>query len=163
MKIIYGYKWFRAMKRLTETWDENRARSCHENRQLYVAVVEKDASPSCFVEIKNDYIGVGFLDGSLREYLSYQFQEIESGRMFLTMATRRKFEDGSDKVKSGTTYFFKQDGNVTIKSEDFLANTRSVKETQADVSGNWEPYPVFGQYHSIIRENRQNSSGSLIE
>ena len=154
MNVTYGKSWFRARKRFTETWDEGRARKSHDKRELYVAVVGQSSSPACFVEINNDYIGVAFLDTSLREYLSYQFQELEPGRLFLTMATHREFEGGSDKVKSGTTYYFKQDGSVTIESEDFLTNTRSVKEAYTDVSGNWEPYPQFGQYLSIIRENR---------
>ncbi len=154
MNMTFGKSWFRAKKRLTEKWEEGRARKCHEKRQLYVAVVGEGSSPSCFVEINNDYIGVGFLDTALREYLSYQFQEIEPGRLFLTMATHREFEGDSDKVKSGITYYFKQDGNVTIESEDCLGHTHSVKETQADISGNWEPYPAFGQYQSILRENR---------
>ena len=154
MKVKFGKLWFRAKKRLTETWDESRARDCHENRQLYVAVLEADSGPSRFVEINNDYIGVGFLDALLREYLSFQFQEVEPGRLFLTMATHREFEGDSDKVKCGTTYYFEQDGLVTIESEDFVKKTHSVKETQADVSGNWEPYPAFGQYQSVVRENR---------
>ena len=117
-------------------------------------VVEQDSSPKCFVEINNDYVGIGFLDASLREYLSYTFVEIEPGRLFLNEATLREFEHGSDKVKSGTTYHFKQNGSVIVENEDFLTNTRSVKETQADVSGNWEAYPQFGQYQSIVRVDR---------
>lgn len=154
MKTTYGYKWSRVKKRLTETWDESQARKAHEKRKLYAGVIEQGAGPMCFVEINNNYVGVGFLDASLREYLSYTFDEVEPGKMFLNEATHREFEDGSDKVKSGTTYMFKQDGNVTIVSEDFLTNVRSDKETHADVSGNWEPYPEFGQYQSIVRENR---------
>lgn len=154
MNVSFGKSWFRARKRLTEKWDEERARKCHEKRQTYVAVLGEDPSPFCFVEINNDYIGVGFLDTLLREYLSYQFQEVEFGRLFLTMATRREFEGDSDNLKSGATYYFKQDGIVTIENEAFTTNTRSVRETQADVSGNWETYPAFGQYQSIVRLNR---------
>jgi hypothetical protein len=152
--ITYGYKWFRAKKRLTETWDEDRAKKCHENRQLYVALLGQGSSPTHFVEVNNNYIGVGFLDSSLREYLSYTFDEVQPGRVFLNEATHREFENGSDKVKKGTTYIFKQDGSVTIISEDFPTNIRSVKETQADISGNWDSYPQFGEYQSLVRENR---------
>jgi hypothetical protein len=70
------------------------------------------------------------------------------------MATHREYADGSDKVKSGTTYYFEQNGEVTIEREDFLRNARSVEVTHTDTSGNWEPYPEFGQYQSITRENR---------
>ncbi len=66
MKITYGDGWFRAKKRLTETWNEDRARKTHDKRKQYVAVVGDVCSPACFVEINNNYIGVGFLDALLR-------------------------------------------------------------------------------------------------
>jgi hypothetical protein len=92
MRVTFGKSWFRAKKRVTETWTESQARKAHEQRQLYVALLGDDSIPTRIVEVNNDYVGVCFLDVSLREYLSYQFQELESGRMFLTMATHREFE-----------------------------------------------------------------------
>jgi hypothetical protein len=154
MKITYGYKWFRPKKRLTEVWDEARARKAHEDRQLYVAVVGEITSPTCFVEINNNYIGVGFLDRLLREYLSYTFDEVEPGRLFLKAATHREFDGDCDKVSRGETYMFGQDGSVRVRKEDYLESNHSVAESKLDVGGNWEPYPTFGQYESIIRENR---------
>lgn len=115
MTIVYGYRWFRAKKRLTETWDENRARAAHEKRELYVALIGQSATTSHFVEIVDDYVGVGFLDSFLREYKSYQFQELEQGRLFLTMATVREFEGDSDKVVSGITCYFKPDGLPVLR------------------------------------------------
>lgn len=154
MKLTYGYRWFRAKKRLTEAWDAARAADCHEHRQGYVAVLERDEPPSCFVEVNDGYVGVGFLDGSKREYLSYTFDEVEPGRLFLKAATHREFQGESDRVASGTTYNFALDGTVTIEGEDFTTQARSARQIQADVAGNWEPYPAFGQYDSITREDR---------
>lgn len=152
--ITFGKSWFRAKKRLTETWDEPKARIAHEQRLPYVAVVGSAGSIKCFIEANNDYIGVGFLDNAMREFLSYQFQEIEPGRLFLTMATHREFDGDMDRVKSGTTYYFKPNGNVTVETEDFATSQLSTKELQTDVSGNWEAYPVFGNYHSLVRVDR---------
>jgi hypothetical protein len=155
--MTFGRLWFRAKKCLTETWDESQARKAHDGRQLYVALVGKGSAPSCFVEVNNTYIGVGFLDPLLREYLGYTFQECEPGRLFLSTATRRQFEGDSDRVKSGTTYCFKPDGSSSIAWENFVPHSSSFVETRCNVVDNWEPYPVFGQYESIIRENRWNN------
>jgi hypothetical protein len=154
MKITYGYKWFRPKRRLTETWDESRARKSHEKRQLYVAVVGEASSPTCFVEINNKYVGVGFLDALVREYLCYTFDEVEPGRLFLSEATHREFDGDSDKVSRGETYIFKQDGSVRVEKENFLENSHSVAESKMDVTGNWDAYPSFGRYESIIRKSR---------
>ena len=69
-----------------------------------------------------------FLDNFGREYLRYQFQEAEQGRLFLTMATHREFVGETDRVKSGTTYYFKRDGFVTIETEDFVSSQRTSKK-----------------------------------
>ena len=110
--------------------------------------------PKAFIEFKRGYVGVEFLDASLRCYLSYTFQEVKPNRLFLTRATHREFDGASDRVKSGTTLYFKQDGGVTIITEDCDSQTHTREETRSDVSGNWEPYPEFGNYDSIVRVER---------
>jgi hypothetical protein len=70
------------------------------------------------------------------------------------MATHREFDGEADRVKCGTTYYFKVDGRVTIETEDFATENISTREMQADVSGNWEQYPIFGDYQSLMRRDR---------
>lgn len=155
MNITYGKGWFRAKKRLTEPWNEDKARDCHAKRTLYVAVVSDESSPICFIESNMDYIGVGFLDSMLREYLCYQFQERTAGQLFLSMAIHREYDGNTDKVIKGTSYGFEEDGHVSIKEQDFESNTISTAERHADVSSNWDAYPEFGRYDSIIRKDRE--------
>ncbi len=134
--------------------DEDKAQAAHVSRQLYTGLVGSPTAPDCFVEISNDYIGVEFLDGLLREYVSYQFQEMKPGRLFLSMATERKFEGDTDKVIWGITYYYDEDGHVAIEEEDFVGDTLTKAETYLDVSVNWEAYPEFGEYESITRKDR---------
>ncbi len=155
MRLRFGKSWFRARKRFTEEWESAKALEAHMNRQAYVAKVEGDGEGlCCFVEFNNDYVGIGFLDEELREFLSYQFQELEQDRLFLTMATHREFEGTSDTVRKGTSYYFKPNGQVTIESEDFEASRVTTRTTEADVSHNWDNYPKFGEYESILRTER---------
>lgn len=151
---IFGKSWFRAKKRLTELWDEKKAKLAHEERKPYVALIEKSRQIFCFIEANNDYIGVGFLDSAVREFLSYQFQEVEPGRLFLSMATHREFDGATDRVKCGTTYYFKPDGCVTVESEDVVTRQVITKKKMVDVTNNWEPYPNFGDYQSLARIER---------
>lgn len=153
-RTTFGKSWFRAKKRVTELWDEHKARTAHEQRKPYVAVLENSGGIHCFIEANNDYIGAGFLDSTLREFLSYQFQEVEPGRLFLTMATHREFDGETDQVKFGTTYHFKPNGSVTIETEDFVTTNLATKEMEVEVNGNWETYPNFGDYRSLTRIDR---------
>ena len=152
--IRFGKSWFRARKQLTESWEEAAARTAHDQRLPYVAVSTDAERIRWYVEVSNDYFGVGFFDSSLREFLSYQFQELEPERLFLTMVTHRNFHGESDQVNNGTTYFFKPNGNVTLEEEDFTTGLLSTKEMQSDVAGNWESYPKFGDYRSLVRTER---------
>ena len=70
-RISFGKSWFRAMKRLTELWDIQKAKTAHEQRRPYVAVMENSGGNHSFIEVNNDYFGIGFLDSYLREFLSY--------------------------------------------------------------------------------------------
>ncbi|ODA29958.1 hypothetical protein A6X21_06345 [Planctopirus hydrillae] len=154
MKLIYGSRWFRAKHRMTEVWDEEHAMRAHLEKRPYAVLIEDGYVLRCFLEIDRDYVGVGFLDEHKREFLSYQFQEVEAGRLFLTMANYRKFEGEGDHTIEGTTYYFRMDGGLTIETEDFSTAVVSTKKTQVNVDGNWEGYPEFGNYNSITRVNR---------
>lgn len=152
--VMYGKSWFLAKRRFTETWDDSKARAAHVSRKPYTAAISDQHSVVAIIDVNNDYLGVDFLDELGRDFLSYQFQELEPGRLFLTMATHREFAEKTDAVKSGTTYYFKPDGRVTIEKEDFTIPQLSESEKQVDVTGNWEAYPTFGDYGSITRVDR---------
>ncbi|MEZ6066515.1 MAG: hypothetical protein R3B90_12580 [Planctomycetaceae bacterium] len=158
MTYTYCKQWFRAKKCPIDIWDDGVAQFAHENRKAYSVLSGSIEHPAAFIEIHGDFVGVGFLDDRLREYLSYQFQEVESGRLFLTMATHREFQGDSDNVASGTTYIFKQNGMVDIEGEDSVAGTKSARQMTSDVSGNWESYPSFGEYESLLKVERVSPS-----
>ncbi len=155
MTVTYCERWFRHKKKPIALINESDARIRHENRRLYTVVQGDLKAPECFIEINNDYVGVAFLDNLLREYLSYTFQEKKPGKLFLTMITHRAFDGQTDRVAGGTTYYFKEDGAAVIENEDFAADSKTEKLVQADVSGNWEDYPMFGRYSTILEVNRR--------
>jgi hypothetical protein len=162
MKLTFCNGWFRAKKRPGELWTEKQAKDAFDNRRLHTVVISHDDKPAAFIEFNGDYVGVGFLDHAIREYLSYTFNEVSPGKLFLTQATHREYEGETDRVKSGTSYYFKQDGAVAVKREDFTwtegqsspVGVVSTKDSQVDVSGHWETYPKFGEYDALLRVER---------
>src|SRR5204862_2377374 len=82
-KMLFGTSWFRAEKRITEPLDGDVARQRHLERESYCVLMTSDDQLEIYIEFNNDYVGVGILDEYKREYLSYQFQDIEPNRLFL--------------------------------------------------------------------------------
>jgi hypothetical protein len=152
--LYFCKSWFRAKKRPTEIWTEERARVAHANKQYYTVLVDSIERPCCFLEITEGGVGVGFLDEKLREYLSYGFQEIESNKLFLTMATYREFDGETDKVVKGTSYIFSVEGNVQIRRECFVPHSLDIATLSADVSHNYSMKPEFGEYDDLTRIER---------
>jgi hypothetical protein len=153
--IYFCKSWFRAKKRPTEIWTEGQAKSAHANNQHYTILIDSIERPYCFIDFADKVIGVGFLDENLRESLTYAFQEIEPGKLFLTMATHRYFEGETDKVISGFSYMFGRDGTVQIRREFFNPHRLETGTSLADVSMNYSAMPAFGQYNDLIQIERK--------
>lgn len=153
--VSFSKGWFRAKKLSLEAYTYEQAHALHQKGEFYCALIGSVASPTCFLEIKHGFVGVGFLDEALRESLTYAFQEKQPGKLFLSMATWREFEGNSDKVSKGTTYLFQTDGTLTMRRECFVPeHSLETSSSSADVSGNWEQLPDFGRYERFTRAER---------
>ncbi|MFB9241915.1 lytic transglycosylase [Massilia antarctica] len=108
--IFFFKSWFRAKKKPAEIWSEDQAKLAHSTNRTYTVLVESINEPYCFIDIAKGVVGVGVHDEFLRESLTHAFQEVGPGKLFLTMATHREFDGGSDKVVSGISYLFEQNG-----------------------------------------------------
>jgi hypothetical protein len=158
VSVSYSTGWFRAEKRALGPMSEEEARRRHGAREPYCAVVETNGVPSCFIEVNDDFFGVSFLDELLREYLSYDFEELEPGRLFLTTATFRQFQGSDDNVASGETYFFKPDGGMAIEIEDFVNDTFEEKRGGCEMGPNWAEFPAFGAYDPLMNRERLSAT-----
>lgn len=154
--IYFCKSWFTARKLTTEVWTQAQAKDAHDNGRKYTVLVDSIERPFCAIDVMTaKFIGVDFLDERLRPALSYVFQMVSPGRMFLTRAVHREFDGDGDKVASGTSYGFTEDGKVRIDRETFLpAHNLEVAHSQTDVSANYEAVPEFGKYEEFMRMER---------
>ena len=154
-RLTYCKGWFRAKKVALEPYTAEQARRRHESGDLYCVLVGFPEAPTAFLEIVRGSVGVSWLDERLRETLSYNFQALESARLFLTMAVAREFVGQSEQVAQGTVYTFSPAGAVAIRREMFSPSHRvELADSSQDVSGNWEPLPEFGEYSSLLQVDR---------
>lgn len=153
--IYYCDGWFAAKKFATEVWTEAQAKDAHDNGRNYTVLVDSIERPFCVILVMAKAVAVDFLDEDLREALSYVFQVVAPGRLFLTRAVHREFDGDEDKVAKGTSYKFTEDGKVRIDRETFLpAHRLEVANSQTDVSANYAAVPEFGKYEEFMRMER---------
>ncbi|MFD0708849.1 hypothetical protein [Photorhabdus akhurstii] len=165
MSQLYFYceKWSHFYRDSLDFLSEKDAYKRHLAGKPYSVLVGSSSAPSHVIEItKTKSVHVDFLDAQLKEYISYQFQPIKNGKLFLSMAVYREFAEkegegaGYLNVSHGETYLFKEDGKVTIMKEIF--NPYSFKESTSigaiDLSGNYDEFPEFGKYELLLRKER---------
>ncbi|WP_338884357.1 hypothetical protein [Xenorhabdus sp. TH1] len=73
---------------------------------------------------------------------------------FLSMAIHREFLNDSETVSNATMYVFKESGNITIQEKKIGQHSLQERESFTDVTGNYDKFPEFGKYESIIRVER---------
>ena len=156
-------KWFFAGKRPLKPLDEAKARRRHVDRKPYTAVIGDNEPPSHVVSLAPPWVSVSFLDSSGREYLAYGFNEKQPRRLFLKSVSYREFEDEGDNPATFIMFNFDESGHVVIERRNMRTGEVSEKERDGeDVSANWEDYPEFGAYDSLLRRERGeiNAAGS---
>ncbi|KAA1184495.1 lytic transglycosylase [Rhizobium tropici] len=154
MKVFYCKSWFQAQKRPTEVWTEEKARKCHLEGALYTALIGSIESPTCVLQIKNDFVAVSFLDNHLRDYVVYVFSESSPETLFLERATHREYVGDTDQIDHASIYYFKQDGSLTITRQFFNPHRSEKAVSSTDVAANFSPKPEFGHYEDFIRFER---------
>ena len=152
--VYYCKSWFRAKKKPTEPWSEDKAKAAHRDKLPCTALIGSPEQPYCFLNVADHIVGVGFLDRHLREVLTYAFKEVAAGKLFLTMAIHREFEAGTDRPTSGVTYSFDPGGAVHIRRESFFPHRVETATASFNPAPSFTSWPVFGQYDDLIRVER---------
>ena len=144
MQISYCTQWSRHNSRPIDTLTDTQARTAHEEGKLYTVLVGERLRPECFLEFTAfRSVGVEFLDGALRTYLDYSFQEKRRNELFLSMSRRPQFPNDVDPPDRATVLFFKTDGQLDIVRYESNPNGVGSKivdreSRTVDVTHNWE-------------------------
>lgn len=154
MDVKYFEAWHRYLRQPVEPLTETQAKARADAGDGYVAVIGQAEHPECFIEVRGGFYGVSFLDSLNREYLMYSFEEIEPGKLFLKEAIFREYDGESPKPARASAYRFERNGSVSIETGANPFRQVVTRESETDVSGNWELKPSFGEYAGIIRKER---------
>ncbi len=142
------------------------AKYAHDNQLLYYVTIFENEKPYCYLEINKGFYRVNFLDQYCRTYMAYTFLGTDDiaywrkdygNRLLLETIMFWEFEGSTDKMLKITDHIFKPDGSFHITERNLITNeqTDSEAKNKIDVSANWEDYPEFGKYDSLIRTERE--------
>lgn len=131
-----------------------KARSLFESGESVTALAFYDNQLYAKIDMNKGYFGVKFFDDKFREYMIYEFRP-RDGKLFLENVMFFEFDGDSTKVARREDIGFDPKGMTSTSVRDFAAGEqlKSVPR-KIDVSGNWEPYPEFGKYDSLLRLER---------
>lgn len=160
--ITYCERWNNKLMRPIEPLTAEEAQRRDQAKELYTVVVGDPAAPRCYVEIawENNHVGVWFLDEVLRRSAHLSFTRLDDTMMFLDAMVLwhyprragRSLEDASSIEK----VVYKTDGYVRRKKIDVRKRKETIEEfTDVPLDINWEPVPVFGDYRSVTRVDRE--------
>ncbi len=163
----FGRHWSGQFKDKNVSLEVSRERALdqHSTGEGYTVLILENGKPSYVVVVGTGtkIRGVQFLDASCQTGLSFQFSEIEEGRLFLKWASVGKRMTTDDRtgglVGIAKSYTFSREGKVTIEK---IVSRGPLKEqcetwvahTQCDPSGLWEKTPPFGEFDPLIKRDR---------
>jgi len=156
VSMTYCDRWNRITRTPIEPLEESEARRRHAAGQLYTAVVWTSDHVENYVEVRLEtgYVSVKFLDEQRRLMLTYTFDVVEAGRMFLV---ETRVVDPDD-YANNEVYCFGLDGSMKRKlaSLDYTEGAED-KMTGPHLAAMFEPVPPFGRYESVLRRERDRS------
>jgi len=156
MKITYCKGWSIRRRFANQIFSNEKAEKLFNQKKPFGLVIEKEGAPYCFIDFNNKFIYVGFLDGLKREYLGYEFSEIEKGKLFLKEVQFWEYEgEENEKVRS-TRYRFTPEGKFGLEKDNYKTNNieKFTAQNKIDVTTLYEEYPRFNNYDAIIKLER---------
>mgnify|MGYP003645579866 CR=1 FL=1 len=90
------------------------------------------------------------LDHGYRDYLTCQFEERENENVFLSAATHRAYRGDCDSVAITEEYTFQEGGKAHFEKHHFQDGVLASRTGKMNVLWNWEAYPTFGDYDSML-------------
>lgn len=138
---------------------EFEARERHSSRKDYAVTLKRPGYPGpyCFTDFQfaANRIRVVFLDNQKRKYVIYEFEIIESERIFLSCAIFCKFFRDTWHLIEKDRRTFKQDGTYSIEISRFrngaTLDSQDRKGKAKDLKDLFDVIPCFGEYQRITR------------
>ena len=152
---------------------EKWAAYAYKNKLLFhvTALIEHNDQPYADLTFNDGNVIIEFIDEYGRAYLAYSFHgDVKEGALFMANLHYFIYEgqgfQSRGKSIEDARYYFTPEGKLTVYKKHIGQDGhhyQTVEEAAhpVNVEKNWEPYPEFGQYESIIRLKRWDNDDFL--
>jgi hypothetical protein len=156
-QVTYARRWNLVLGKPLDPVSEQEARRLDEAGDFYLVVFDGG-----YVQVNwaERALAVYFLDERTRPWLCYTFVRLDEDRMFMESVLRWEYPDETARAMTGATLTeelrYRQDGVVEREVRDDVAReVRRQTITDVSVDINWEPVPRFGEWDSVVRQDRE--------
>jgi hypothetical protein len=150
----YAEQWLVLDRKSLNPLTREEAQRRHTSREQYAAVIGEPEAPSHVVSLAGPWVTASFLDDDRREYLMYSFKELRPGHIFLKQAIYREFDDESAELSIAMIFAFDEKGGIIVERQDRQKGKTETRKAKADPQLNWDRFPEFGAYETLLREER---------
>jgi len=153
---LFEYEYYRHWHRWkpVDSVGEDAAHSRHEARDPYAVLAMAPCMGSrkyiASIKFQGAQIALTMLDDNYRDYLTCQFEVRDNGKIFLSAATHRAYRGKCDSIAITEDYTFREEGTVLFEKRHFQDGVLALRTGKMDVVWNWENYPSFGDYDTLL-------------
>ena len=154
MEIKFCEKWWYPRKRAINLLTKEQAEKYHLAKKPYSVIVTEGETIEYILEISENDIFVGFMNENCEKYLTYAFHREKDDDLFLNAVCYHDYDD-DNKLKAMLIFGFKTNGQLFMEKQNLLTGDVEEREANVDITCNWEKFPKFGEYDSLIKKERE--------
>lgn len=164
--VTYCERWNPLLREPIGLLSTEQARARHEAGELYSVLIGDLAKPEALIEVRleRDYVGVWFFgESSTLRAVKYTFKCTSADTLFMSKVGTWVYPEDADQDLRGAhtidSIHYQVDGIVRHESRDTVSGQVTTSEySGVDTGINEEPVPVFGQWDSLARRDRETAT-----
>lgn len=169
LTATFALDWNNVLREPLDPHDEAWARERDAQRRKFTVVLCRDGKADRYVRLGRGagVVSVTFLDSHLREATGYDFRAQDDGRLFLTKVIVWTYPNDTVWLLNEASHvdvaYLRPDGYSRHEERDMTAldgqkDGEITEYWSVPMDAMWEDPPVFGEWRSVTRYNRDVAS-----
>ena len=94
------------------------------------------------------------MNENCEKYLTYAFHREKEDDLFLNAVYYHDYDENNIETQI-LIFGFETTGQLFMEKRNLLTGDVEEREAKVDISCNWEKFPKFGDYDSLIKKERE--------
>lgn len=154
MEMKFCEKWWYPRKRAIKPLTKEQAEKYHLAKKPYSVIFTEGESIEYILDISENDIFVGYMNDNCEKYLTYAFHREKEDDLFLNAVYYHDYDENNIETEI-LIFGFETTGQLFMEKRNLLTGDVEEREAKVDISCNWEKFPKFGEYDSLIKKERE--------